>query len=87
MNKSTQKLVKILRTEIDVEKWHVNLVCYLCVGLSTSPPWTVVTLLQVWNFHTGAALDKILLSARVVEISLSTLCSSFFVKSMITPNS
>ena len=31
-----QQLVKILRTDIDVEKLSVNLFGYLCVGLSTT---------------------------------------------------
>ena len=41
MNKLMQYLINIVRTKIDMEKQHVNLIltCYRCVGLSTFWPW------------------------------------------------
>ena len=38
LNELMQQLVKILHTDVDVEKLHINLICGHCVRLSTFPP-------------------------------------------------
>ena len=40
-----------MRADIDMEKLHVNFVCYLCIGLSIFPPWKSLTNTQFENLY------------------------------------